>query len=354
MTTDISSPPDLDGTPFANSVHTKETTPTDRTPHTYRVRCLSHCLPEYIHVERALRLSDAPRHIAQLKRLSECRNAAWFVQHEGTLEVRVVASTCKVRWCPMCQRTRRSIIVPGIAHYVETTSQPKFLTLTLKHSNRPLADQVQHLYKAFTRLRATKFWKDRVFGGVWFFQVTRSKSSRQWHPHLHVLVDANWLPHAELRRHWDYITGGSHIVDIRLVRDPDKTADYVARYATCPCNVRNLCDADKLEVVTTFDDRRLSGTFGSAKGIPLRPKKQADWFKWRYVVGYYGATLHAAAEPALKALLKAWHTGRPCPVTLYRRDSDPDFDKTLPREVSESYHQLWFEWFSDPPPLESL
>ena len=53
-----------------------------------------------------------------------------------------------------------------------------------------------------------------------------------WHPHLHVIAVGGFIPLGDLRAAWLGVTGDSHIVDIKLVRNAKATASYVAKYAT--------------------------------------------------------------------------------------------------------------------------
>jgi hypothetical protein len=320
--------------------------------HTYRCRQLTFCLPQMIHAERALALADTPQHARQLARMEKCCDSAWFLQHEESLHVRVAASRCHVRWCPICQRSRRNIIVPGISAWIGTQPEAKFLTLTLKHRPGPLQEQIDRLYDCFRRLRRLKFFSAACRGGVWFFQITKSKADRCWHPHLHCLIDSAWMDHSALVTHWKYITGDSHIVDIRPVRDSDATAAYVARYATSPCELMHLGDPDKVEAVAALGDRRICGTWGNALGIPLRPAKTEDWYKWRYVVGYFAATTRQASETIYKKLIRAWTTGLPMRESIWLDQQPAALEKSLSIIQPETYRQLAFCFDSNPRPPE--
>lgn len=336
--------------PLSFSSYPLQTTVTEAEYSTFRAYCLKPVIAEYVHAERALSLSDNPKHPGQLARMKKCRDHAWFVQHSEDLTVRVAAEHCGVRWCPMCAVSRRAAITPGIAAWIRELDRPKFLTLTLKHSPLPLREQVDLLYSSFKRLRKLSWWKTLVRGGIWFFQVKRSRNSKQWHPHFHILLDAEFILHGELSRHWDYLTRGSTVVDIRAVDDEDAAAMEVARYATTPAALKLHGDADKQEILACFQGMRIAGTWGTAKGVPLRPVKQDDWWKWRHIGGFYSLTLRRLSDLAIAAIFKAWQTGHPMPYAMYI-DAPEGYDaQSIPSAAPEPAKYL--PGFYDQPPPE--
>jgi hypothetical protein len=107
---------------------------------------------------------------------------------------------------------------------------------------------------------------------VWFFQVKWISESESWHPHLHCVLDAEYLPHKTLKAIWLEITGDSSIVDIKAVRDPQKVAEYVARYAARPCKLKDLEPEQRIEVVQALHGRRLCGKWGDTEDLQLSVK----------------------------------------------------------------------------------
>jgi hypothetical protein len=45
--------------------------------------------------------------------------------------------------------------------------------------------------RAFTKLRAQRWWKRSVRGGVAGFEMTRRRKG--WHPHVHAVIDSDWF-----------------------------------------------------------------------------------------------------------------------------------------------------------------
>jgi len=212
-----------------------------------------------------------------------CRSSAWFVRHRVTGKIKLASSRCNLRWCPLCIKTKKYVMRSAITPWINSGKRPKFITLTLKHSEAPLSLQIESLYKFFGILRRRPRWKKRIIGGIWFFQITKSKNDELWHPHLHLVCDGKYFPHKELMSMWSEITHGSSIVDIRAVKNAKKVADYVARYATAPCAIDKLDDDDALAVFDALHGRRICGAFGTAKGLQLVPKKCPDSEEWEYL-----------------------------------------------------------------------
>lgn len=255
------------------SVHPKETTQYKHIELTYRETLLVHHGFEYLATREAYRTIDFADDTYRVSDLDYCRTEAWYAIHLQSGRVRVLSSSCRLRWCPMCAQARARLIASNLTPWLKKRPRPKFLTLTLKHSDDDLQSQIVRLYKCFTKFRNRVFVKKAVVAGVWFFQVKFSEKSQQWHPHLHCVLDAEYMPHSELRSLWLSCTGDSTIVDIRAVRDPKKVAEYVARYAARPCLLSELTENQRVEVIEAMHGRRLCGKWGDALDLELSTPK---------------------------------------------------------------------------------
>lgn len=254
------------------SVHHKETTEHRHIELSYRETLILLDGEEYYAAQETYKRLDALDGKDRHGNMDDCRRGAWYAVHLQTGLVRVLSSSCRMRWCPLCVRTKVGVIVKNLTPWIQKRCGPKFLTLTLKHSRTSLDEQVTRLYACFQQLRRRKYWKENVRSGVWFFQVKVSKESGDWHPHLHCVLDAEYMPHKVLKTMWLDVTGDSTIVDIKAVRDPKKVAEYVARYAARPCNLKDLTEAHQTEVVETLHGRRLCGKWGDCKDLELTVK----------------------------------------------------------------------------------
>lgn len=275
----------------SSQLDTLETSGVSQPPSTYRKFCKSHCKEE-LDASRALYseflyVPDSPYPASEdykvksrLIAFDECRTSAWFARNKSTGKVKVMSSSCKLRWCPMCASTRKWFMTQQVSEWFETTKKPKFMTLTLAHTTSPLDRQIIHLYKCFQKFRKLNLLKKHVTGGVWFFQIKKSKTDELWHPHLHCVLDAEYIDKFALSTAWATITVTSKIVDIRKVEDPNKMAEYVARYAARPSLLASLDQSERLELASALHGRRLVGTWGSARSISLRPSKPPDADDW--------------------------------------------------------------------------
>ena len=277
---------------------------------------------------------------------NSCRTSAWFVRHRVSGKIRIASSRCNLRWCPLCIKTKRYIMLQSLIPWIQQAKKPKFITLTLRHSNAKLSHQIESLYKFFSNLRRRPYWKRRIKGGIWFFQIKKSESDNLWHPHLHIVSEGNYLPQSELASIWCDITHGSSIVDIRAVKDVKKAAAYVSRYASAPCRLLDLSLDDALEVVDSLHGRRICGTFGTAKDVQLVPKKCPDSDEWDYMCGFTEVMLKRQKSEWFKELYRAFVQDDYCYVFP---QPPPPVDDLVWREGMEeptSFKQLTFEWSS--------
>lgn len=286
--------------------------------------------------------------------LQNCSSFAWFVRHTETGEVRVHSSKCRQRWCPLCAQTLANWRTMSLIDYVGTLDRPKFITLTLKHSNAPLKQQINDLYDAFKKLRKLKLMVKTIHGGVWFFQVKRSKSDGLWHPHLHIVADSDYIPKNQLSQAWLSITHTSKIVDVRVIRNPSQTARYVARYSARPANLAELPPNRRVEVILSLAGRRLCGTWGTARSVSLKPPLSNDRDKW-VNLGNWTLVINCQTVSAVaRSILRAWKTSSPLPedctlVSVERQldhagfsDSPETYSDTIPKDRSPPWQQLTF------------
>ncbi len=273
-----------------------------------------------------------------------CRTHAWLVQNEETRELRVASRKCNQRWCPMCQKTKRWIITNSVSEWVQQRKYVKFITVTLKSSNESLCFQVKRLYESFKILRRKKLWKQSVRGGVWFFQLTMNDTTKQWHPHVHVLADSDYISKKNLALLWMEITHDSYIVDVRAVEDPEKAAEYVARYATVPGDILKCSVAQGSAMVIGLKGQRMCGAFGTAKGMALRPRASADNVQWRKVMSYSTLVVGSAIDETIEQMAEYLRTGEPYPFEIWGLYDTPEMPPIVTRFKPESMRQLLFEF----------
>lgn len=283
----------------------------DRQEYSYRGYLLRPRMNAYVRASEIYAVVDGSFGGKLSSRLQACRKHAWFMQSSVTNKLRVMSSRCKLRWCPICRDVSRMIVTKSVDEWLVIQKYPKMITLTLQHTMDPLERQIKHLYDCFRKLRRRSYFMRLVTGGVWFFQVKFNPSTEQWHPHIHCLVAGQYLPHARLKALWHKITGDSHIVDIRPVRDLDSASSEVARYATSPADITAV-DVDRaMEIYDATKGRRICGSWGSAKGIALRPTPQEGTSEWSKVADFFFVNISKEYSPVAKAFWRCFKKDLP-------------------------------------------
>ncbi len=284
-----------------------------------------------------------------------CRTSSWFIVNSKTREVRVATRTCKLRWCPMCARARMQFLTSQVTEWFQGVRNPKFLTLTMQHNEEPIAEQVQYLYDCFKNFRKRKLIKDRIAGGVWFFQVHRSKHDGLWHLHIHCVIDSDFIPHKRIAALWKQCTLTSDIIDISAIKDPAKVASDVARYAARPAILAKLEGEDRIDLVDAMHGRRLVGKWGNASGISLRPSPPDDTDDWKTVGGWSLVRGFMHESDQIRALVNAWRKGKPLPDD-FPLDEVINFKYKLPWKKKSLEHEskqlLLFHPWGRPPPIK--
>ena len=329
-------------------VHPLETSAFDQIPLSYQDYKAAHHREEFIAALDLYCRIDNVEGSHRAEQFLECRQWAWFARHEKTGMVKVIANSCHLRWCPICAEAKSHLITGNVKNWLEVIRRPKFFTLTVAHSNEPLAVQIQKLYKQFRAFRNHKAIKKTIRGGVWFFQLTYRPKVKQWHPHLHCVLDSDYISHRLLSLQWLATTGNSFVVDIRAVKDTRKAANDVARYTSRPCSLSNFKNIDNTEIFSVFHGKRLCGSFGTGRKVLLRPKPQEDFNSWKRLPSWQVVIANRRDNGPMQAIYKAWTLGRPvelCDVKTVLNDpaADPAADylklSVIPTE------QLSFEDF---------
>lgn len=328
----------------SSSVHPQETTPDSPLPYSYR---------KYLESFETSDLAAASETIRYLfpdpadpipKNFAACRSSAWFVREKTTGEVRVHARSCKNRFCPFCSRSKAYFISHNVHQWVKTLDRPKLLTLTLQHSSAPLGDQIGSLYRHFRNWRNRSPMKTTIRGGVWFVQVTLNAETYTWHPHLHIILDADYVPQKVLADKWLKVTKTSSVLDIRQIRSPEKAADYVARYVARPGKISDMPVDYRAEIYTTFGGLRSCGCFGTARVAKITTKTPFDATQWE-TIGSWGVVVTIAPfnKPASQ-ILSAWKLRKPLPSNISVAEIDRQIDWDIGELDVPKSHQEKFEY----------
>ena len=303
-------------------VHSQETNVNTHIAPSYRSQSLHSCSAELAAAQTTYRAIDESEGTNRESKLLDCRSNAWFLRHSDTGEVRVASHHCRLRWCPLSSRSKTAFLRHEVESWFSTVKQPKFLTLTVKHRTEVLSNQLNHLYDSFRRFRKVKSLVQHCKGGVWFFQLCFNPKTNEWHPHLHCVIDSDYISHRQLTRAWQLVTADSTVVDIKVVRNPKDVASYVARYAARPSQLSTLPSKRCIELVTSMHGRRMCGSWGSARAISLRPHKLDDSDKWQRVGSWTVVVNTATFDERAKSILDAYRLNRPLLEDTYVSDYD--------------------------------
>lgn len=231
-----------------------------------------------------------------------CGSSAWIVRHPDHPDRLAVRSChCHDRFCIPCAREHGFLIASNVTKYAQY-KRIRFITLTIRHSDLPLSDQIDKLIADFRKLRKSKLWTSRTTGGCSFLEVKLAEDNEHWHPHLHILQEGRYIPHQALSSEWRRITLTSFVVHIAEPKGRHEVVKYVTKYASKPLGMSLTLHADKLsEALLELCHRRMMTTFGVWRGFKLTEKPESiDWI---------------VVAPLSDVLLKALQ-GEPWAITL--------------------------------------
>lgn len=225
---------------------------------------------------------------------------------ESEKRYRIRGSYCHSRHCAPCMRSKASLLAKNLKAKLDERPNElyRFVTLTLKHSDTPLLDQIKRLYASFTKLRGYDCWKRSQRGGAACLEVKWDPETKQWHPHLHVICQGGYLCKETLSAAWHRATGDSFIVDIRRLDARKDAAYYVAKYVTKGTNDDVWDHADAAaEFITATRGLRTCATFGCWRGYKLldKPATATDW-RPLYNFGDLARQARAGVEHAIAVL----------------------------------------------------
>lgn len=237
-------------------------------------------------------LAAASAGTARLAAWDACGSCAWVLAHrDDPNAARLVCHRCHDRWCEACATEKRRRVARNLQSALtdrfklkdphRKVDRLRFLTLTLKAIDAPLADQVGRLRSCWGRLRNRSFFRKGFAGGIAFFELTLNNRTGLWHPHLHVLFEGTYIPHAKIKEAWFDITGDSYIVDVRAVRTVAAAVSYVAKYAAKAVSHSVLADRGKLvEAIGALKGTRTYATYGNwiKLGLTDQPAPDEGWY----------------------------------------------------------------------------
>ena len=314
---------------------------------TYRGTLLQSCDDELISAEYIYNWFDQRDKTDKVSRLRSCRTGAFFFRNRETGMIRIGAQSCHLRHCPICTKSRELTIKTNAANWLKTAPFAKMLTFTLKHNDNTLSDELDRLYDSFRAIRRLSILKRKCSGGIWFFQVKKSKTDHLWHPHIHCLIAGSYISQKILSKAWLKITGDSNIVDIRLIRNAENAAKDVARYAVKPCRLDKLKITECIELAIALEHRRLCGTWGVCQKLKITSPPVLDKKNWYRLAPWNAVYENLDVDENARAIMTAWKTGKPLALGVNMDHLYPpeilDVDVGNPAD-SVIENQLYIDW----------
>lgn len=148
----------------------------------------------------------------------------------------------------------------------------KFITLTVQNFPTDLLLWgLSAYFRWFKRLKQRKLFKDKVRGFFYAFEITKGQDGN-WHLHLHIIADAQYMDVETLSKQWGKIVSKEwrgFIVHIEEIKNIKKSFKEISKY---PFDPSSLTIAERCFLDSYFHKRRLIGFGGEwynlFKGVP--------------------------------------------------------------------------------------
>lgn len=217
----------------------------------------------------------------RLERVASCCNDFFIYLDPSEARYHARPARCFDKLCPICHGARSARLRARFEFHARRMKNPRLWTLTLKNYSgdpRPMRDR---LIKSFQSLRRTAAFKSNCKGGLWVVEYTYNKTSGTWHFHLHLILDALFMPWESIRDAWKRITKDSFVVHFRKMKNPKAAAAYVAAYVNAIPTLEHLPDKMAYAYLLSMKGARDFGTWGTAyaRNLPdlAEDRIPSDW-----------------------------------------------------------------------------
>jgi hypothetical protein len=187
-------------------------------------------------------------------------------------ETRYILHKCGHRLCPICSYHVSRLRADFLRKISAKLSHPKLITLTIPTQGDDYEAGFKMIVGAFRKLRHDKLFR-AIKGGAYSYEVVPHES--YYHIHLHLLVDAPFIPHTILFAAWRRMLGCQYAsVNIKAATS-DAAREYVTKYAAK--NHAISTDPDLIwKLYAAIKGRRLFGTFGSWYNVKMDDNPTVD------------------------------------------------------------------------------
>jgi hypothetical protein len=167
---------------------------------------------------------DAP----QYWNFSRCGSEDFFRTCKNCGTVEKFKYQCSIKWCPRCSwkitETRKNLL----RLWTQRISQPKHMVLTQKNFPILTRRKIREHTRSLMKLRRAKCFRN-TRGGCVSVEITNEGNG--WHLHSHWLLDAEWLPMADISVTWGKLVGQEFAIckckDVRGTDYVNEVSKYV-------------------------------------------------------------------------------------------------------------------------------
>lgn len=175
---------------------------------------------------------------------------------------------CGKRTCPRCNFIKFLKLKSKYRRHILNIKHPKFLTLTLRTSWELNKDVIQKIRKFVKNLLRRKPFNRLICGG--FYTIEIKPKSIGWNIHVHMVVDAYFIPVKLLSKHWKEITKYSFIVDIRAIWYRRGALSYVLKYL---CKTPVMDEWQEEVYLEATNNLKIIQSFGSMYNAKIQKQK---------------------------------------------------------------------------------
>lgn len=139
----------------------------------------------------------------------------------------IAVDRCHHRLCPYCAPIRAAKLYELHKHLAGRPNL-KHLILTFKNTPELSREYITWMISCFTRLRRRQLFARAWRGGVYAMEFTYTEA-KGFHPHIHAMVDGDYVPQAEIAQAWLAITGNSEVVWIERAKRSKQALKYILK-----------------------------------------------------------------------------------------------------------------------------
>jgi hypothetical protein len=254
----------------------------------------------------AFRKAGDDASVTRANRLNTCNDAYMIAQHVEEPRSVLVPYTCHQRYCPACARAASMKTWCRLHGYHSLFPQRvrqwnlKWITLTIVNpAYGNLRTSLLSMLKAFKNLKRPQnstLFKSYIKGYLWNAEVSINLRARTWHPHIHLLVDAEYVPWTVLKHAWqtalsaqglqgDAKVGEAYVLEQGKkipLRNPTpaqaaKALLEVTKYVFKPFEIDRTPTTCVVELAEALHDQRLHGSDRTGTLSAPPPQKTVDY-----------------------------------------------------------------------------